>query len=71
MSLAPVLYLSHGSPMRVLEQSPARDFLVNLGKKITDIKGIIIRSRQSQLLISDSFIKDIHNLKNQKTIINN
>jgi len=42
--LAPVFYLSHGSPMRVLEDSPARDFLQQLGQSVTDIKGIVVVS---------------------------
>jgi len=44
MSIAPVLYLSHGSPMRVIEQSPARAFLAELGQCITDLHGIVIIS---------------------------
>jgi len=44
MSTAPVLYISHGSPMRVIERSPARDFLVDLGQSISNIKGIVVIS---------------------------
>ena len=41
---APVFYLSHGSPMRVLEDSPARDFLQRLGESTTNIKGLVVVS---------------------------
>ena len=42
--LAPVLFLSHGSPMRVLESSPAKDFLKELPNKLPPIRGILIIS---------------------------
>ena len=41
---APVLYLSHGSPMRVLEDTPARDFLSNLPSSLPEVNGIVVVS---------------------------
>ena len=41
---APVLYLSHGSPMRVIEHSPAKDFLQQLPKHLPVPKGVLIIS---------------------------
>ncbi|MGY5452603.1 DODA-type extradiol aromatic ring-opening family dioxygenase [Agarivorans sp. MS3-6] len=42
--LAPVLFLSHGSPMRVLEQSPAKQFLQDLPAQLSPPKAIVIVS---------------------------
>lgn len=44
MHKAPVLFLSHGSPARVLENSPAAKFLKELPNKLPTIKGIVIIS---------------------------
>lgn len=41
---APVFFLSHGSPMRVLETTPARDFLQTLGDQYDKPKGIVVIS---------------------------
>ncbi|MCE2594803.1 dioxygenase [Motilimonas cestriensis] len=42
--IAPVLFLSHGSPMRVIEQSAANFFLRELGQHIARPKAIVIVS---------------------------
>jgi 4,5-DOPA dioxygenase extradiol len=44
MTIAPSVYLSHGSPMRVLEDTPARTFLMTLPDSLPAIKGIVIIS---------------------------
>ncbi|GDY24459.1 dioxygenase [Agarivorans sp. Toyoura001] len=43
-TLAPVLFLSHGSPMRVLESSPANTFLKSLAGRIATPKAIVVVS---------------------------
>lgn len=40
----PALFLSHGSPMILVEPSPARDFLTTLGTRFPDIKAIVVIS---------------------------
>lgn len=42
--VAPAFYLSHGSPMRVLETSPARTFLEDLGQEYKMPKAIVVVS---------------------------
>lgn len=44
MVKAPALFLSHGSPMRVLENTPARAFLQALPQQLPDINGAVIIS---------------------------
>ena len=41
---APSLFISHGSPMLAIEDSPARRFLLSLGKTLTRPKAIIVVS---------------------------
>ena len=41
---APVLFLSHGSPMLAIEPSPARDFLLSYGKRMKKPQAIVIAS---------------------------
>ena len=43
-SLMPTLFVSHGSPMIMLEQSPARDFLESLVQSLPRPKAILIAS---------------------------
>jgi len=43
MSL-PTLFISHGSPMLAIEDSPARRFLLQLGKTLPRPKAIIVAS---------------------------
>jgi 4,5-DOPA dioxygenase extradiol len=40
----PTLFLSHGSPMLAIEDSPARRFLVDLGKSLPRPKAILVAS---------------------------
>jgi 4,5-DOPA dioxygenase extradiol len=40
----PVLFISHGSPMLVIEPSPARDFLSRYGKTLGKPRAIVIAS---------------------------
>lgn len=44
MNKAPVLFISHGSPMRVVENTPVNHFLSNLANRLPPIKGILIIS---------------------------
>lgn len=44
MSLLPTIFLSHGSPMLALEDSPARRFLQGLGKSIGCPQAIVVVS---------------------------
>ncbi|WP_159084022.1 DODA-type extradiol aromatic ring-opening family dioxygenase [Saccharobesus litoralis] len=41
---APVLFLSHGSPMRLIEPSAATEFLSELPQQLPEIKGIVVIS---------------------------
>ncbi len=43
-SLMPTLFVSHGSPMIMLEQSPARDFLSSLAQSLPRPRAILIAS---------------------------
>ncbi len=43
MSL-PTLFISHGSPMRAIEESPARRFLLGLGKTLPQPTAIVVAS---------------------------
>ncbi|WP_294303313.1 class III extradiol ring-cleavage dioxygenase [uncultured Sphingomonas sp.] len=40
----PAIFLSHGSPMILIEPSPARDFLATLGARFEDVKAIVVVS---------------------------
>src|SRR5262245_50335362 len=40
----PTLFISHGSPMIAIEPSPARDFLIDYGKKLKKPRAIVIAS---------------------------
>jgi len=40
----PALFLSHGSPMLALTDSPARDFLRGLGRELGEPSAILIAS---------------------------
>jgi 4,5-DOPA dioxygenase extradiol len=44
MSLLPTLFLSHGSPMLALQDSPARRFLQGLGKSLARPEAIVVVS---------------------------
>jgi len=44
MSILPTLFLSHGSPMLALQDSPARRFLLELGKALPRPKAIAVAS---------------------------
>jgi 4,5-DOPA dioxygenase extradiol len=44
MSLLPTIFLSHGSPMLALQDSPARRFLQGLGKSLERPKAIVVVS---------------------------
>ncbi len=44
MTTYPALFISHGSPMIALEPSPARDFLLDLGKRLGKPKAILVMS---------------------------
>jgi 4,5-DOPA dioxygenase extradiol len=46
--MLPALFLSHGSPMLVLEPCPARDFLVGLGREMPRPRAILIASAHWQ-----------------------
>ncbi len=41
---APTLFISHGSPTLAVEPSPARDFLVDYGKRLAKPRAIVIAS---------------------------
>lgn len=41
---APVLFISHGSPMLAIEDSPARKFLLGYGKEIGKPRAIVVAS---------------------------
>lgn len=43
-SLMPTLFLSHGSPMLLLEASPARDFLAGLGAMVPRPRAVVMAS---------------------------
>jgi len=38
------LFLSHGSPLSCFEDSPARDFMLDLGKRLPKPKGVLVLS---------------------------
>jgi len=40
----PAIFLSHGSPMILIEPSPARDFLTTLGERFPDVAAIVVVS---------------------------
>ena len=40
----PALFLSHGSPMLALTDSPARDFLIGLGRELGEPSAILVAS---------------------------
>src|SRR5271163_971361 len=42
--MLPTLYLSHGSPMTALMESPARNFLETLGTEFSRPKAILVAS---------------------------
>jgi 4,5-DOPA dioxygenase extradiol len=42
--MLPTLYISHGSPMTALMDSPARDFLAGLGRQMERPKAILVAS---------------------------
>ena len=44
MSTLPTLFVSHGSPMLAIEDSPARRFLLELGKSLPRPKAILVAS---------------------------
>jgi 4,5-DOPA dioxygenase extradiol len=44
MSRLPTLFISHGSPMLALEDSPARRFLIELGKTLPRPQAVIVAS---------------------------
>lgn len=44
MSRLPTLFISHGSPMLAIDDSPARRFLLELGRKLPQPKAIIVFS---------------------------
>lgn len=44
MSALPTLFVSHGSPMILVEPSPARDFLVGLGAELPRPRAILVVS---------------------------
>lgn len=44
MTTYPALFISHGSPMIALEPGPARDFLLDLGKRLGKPKAILVMS---------------------------
>lgn len=44
MTTFPSIFVSHGSPMIMLEQTPARDFLVGFGKELGRPKAILVAS---------------------------
>lgn len=55
----PALFVSHGSPMIVLESSPARDFLSNLGRSLGRPKAILLISAHFETM-SPSLSADAH-----------
>lgn len=42
MSILPTLFVSHGSPMILVEPSPARDFLIGLGASLPRPRAILV-----------------------------
>lgn len=44
MAVQPALFVSHGSPMIMLEPSPARDFLAGLGGRLARPAAIVVVS---------------------------
>jgi 4,5-DOPA dioxygenase extradiol len=44
MSILPTLFISHGSPMLAIEDSPARRFLLALGKSLPRPEAIVVAS---------------------------
>lgn len=44
MTRLPTLFISHGSPMLAIEDSPARQFLLTLGKNLPRPKAIVVAS---------------------------
>ena len=44
MTLLPTLFISHGSPMLAIDDSPARRFLLDLGKTLPRPKAIVVVS---------------------------
>lgn len=44
MTTMPALFISHGSPLLVIEDSPARRFLTELGKTLERPKAILVAS---------------------------
>lgn len=49
MAPLPTLFLSHGAPSLILHESPARDFLQNLGREIERPRAILIASAHFEM----------------------